>query len=235
MDIADRCAILSNERINPRFRRAAHAIESSEPRKIAPLINRPAAAPNPPARIDHPTVGKHATAHRKSGLWHSHPTMPPIVPLSRAQLTGLFILTIKDSNSQALDRAHLWILWTIKHPMIYWDLHPRVVFVRARVGRLREDYSLETVFHFIKNQGQFDVSLDWTRRSALRRPSCSTSTSLNSLRSSTMLPFKARKNGGAWLGILDASFPLQHNAWLSLAGRMRGEHSLRSSSNVCLD
>ena len=45
--------------------------------------------------------------------------MPPIVPLSRAHLTGLSILTIKDSNSQALNHAYLWILWTIKHPVTY--------------------------------------------------------------------------------------------------------------------
>src|SRR6516164_11637274 len=47
MDIADRCVILPNERINPHFGRAARGIESSESRKIAPLIKgRP--LPNPP-------------------------------------------------------------------------------------------------------------------------------------------------------------------------------------------
>ena len=55
------------------------------------------------------------------------------------------------------------------------------------------------------------------------------------LRSSTMLAFKACENGGASLGILLNLLLVQHNAWHSLARRMRGEHSLRSLSNVCLD
>jgi hypothetical protein len=119
MDIADRCAILPNERINPRFGRAAHAIESSESRKIAPLINRPAAA----LKLPHEWIIRRPENMRPRApkFWPSaqathHATD---VPLSRAHLTGVSILTIKDSSSQALNHAHLWILWTIKHTVTY--------------------------------------------------------------------------------------------------------------------
>ena len=153
MDIADRCAILSNERINPRFRRAAHAIESPEPRKIAPLINRPAAAPNP----RHESIIQRSENMRPRienlAFGTGHPTMPPIVPLSRAHLTGLSILSTKDSNSQALNRAHLWIPWTIKHPMIYRDLHPRVVFVRVECRSTWRTLSFRNSFSFDQDQG----------------------------------------------------------------------------------
>jgi hypothetical protein len=75
-----------------------------------------------------------------------HPTMPPIVPLSWAHLTGLSILTIKDSNSQALNRAHLWILWTIKHPVIYRTYIHALYLFGSSVDHLGEHYPLGTVF-----------------------------------------------------------------------------------------
>ena len=131
MDMADHCAILPNERINPRFGRAAHAIESSESRKIAPLI-KGGPLRNPPARTDHPTVGKHATARIEILAFGTGPTHHATNGASEpAQLTRFSILSTKDSNSQVLNRAHLWILWTIKHSCDWPDLHPHVVFVRV--------------------------------------------------------------------------------------------------------
>ena len=135
MDMADHCATLPNERINPRFGRATRAIESSESRKIAPLINRPAAALNPP----HGSIIRQPEnmRPRASKFWPSaqvtrHATG---VPLSRAHLTGLSILTIKDSSSQALNHAHLWILWTIKHTVTYRTCTTRCI----RSGRVSID------------------------------------------------------------------------------------------------
>jgi hypothetical protein len=69
--------------------------------------------------------------------------MPPIVRLSRAHLTGLSILTIKDSNSQALNRAYLWILWTIKHPVTYGLASMRCI----RSGRVSVDFKIKGGSH----------------------------------------------------------------------------------------
>src|SRR6516164_690252 len=108
--MADHCAILPNERINPHFGRAARTIESSESGKIAPLINRPAAAPIPPHE---PIIQRSENMPpRASKFWplaqitHGAP--------SRSHLTALSILSTQDSNSQALNGAHLWI-----HPGTY--------------------------------------------------------------------------------------------------------------------
>jgi hypothetical protein len=76
-----------------------------------------------------------------------------MVPPSRAHLTRLSILSTKDSNSQALNRAHLWILWTIKHPVTYRTCIHALYSFGSRVGRLREYYPLEIVFHLIKIKG----------------------------------------------------------------------------------
>ena len=119
MDIADRCAILPHERINPHFGRVARAIESSESRKIAPLINRPAAALNPPHEsIIRRPENMRPRASKVSPLAQVTHRATNGAP-SRSRLTGLSILTTKDSNSQALNLAHLWILWTIKHAVTY--------------------------------------------------------------------------------------------------------------------
>jgi hypothetical protein len=75
------------------------------------------------------------------------------VPLSRAHLTGLSILTIKDSNPQALNHAHLWILWTIKHTVTYRTCIHTLYSFGSHVSRLREAYSLERAFHLIKIKG----------------------------------------------------------------------------------
>src|SRR6516164_7403282 len=61
MDMADHCAILPNERINPHFGRALRAIESSKSQK-SPVDQSAGRCAHPPARTDHPTVGKRATA-----------------------------------------------------------------------------------------------------------------------------------------------------------------------------
>ena len=79
--------------------------------------------------------------------------MPPIVPLSWAHLSGLSILTIKDSNSQALNRAPLWILWTIKHPVTYRTCIHALYSFGSSVDQLGEHCPLETVFHLIKIKG----------------------------------------------------------------------------------
>jgi hypothetical protein len=153
MDMVDHCATLPNERIDPHFGRAARAIESSESRKIAPLINRPAAAPNSP----HESIIQRLENMRPRleilAFGTGHRTMPPIVPLSRTHLTARSILTIKDSNSQALNRAHLWILWTIKHPVTYRTCIHALYSFRSSVDQLGEHYPLETVFHLIKIKG----------------------------------------------------------------------------------
>jgi hypothetical protein len=75
MDMPDHRATLLNERINPHFGRAARAIESSESRKIAPLINWPAAAPNP--RTNRSSNGRKNMRPRASEFWplaQVHPT-----------------------------------------------------------------------------------------------------------------------------------------------------------------
>ena len=63
--------------------------------------------------------------------------MPPIASPSRVHLAGLSILSTKDSNSQALNRPHLWILWTIKHPVTYRTcIHALYSFRSSVVTRL---------------------------------------------------------------------------------------------------
>ena len=74
----------------------------------------------------------------------------------------------------------------------------------SRVDRLREYYSLETIFHLIKIKGG---SRGWRCLSRLDpkvRPAAAVLLDLGlaELRSSTMLSFKACENGGASLGIL---------------------------------
>jgi hypothetical protein len=176
---ADHCATFPNERINPRFGRAARAIESSESRKIAPLINRPAAALNPPHEsIIRPLENMRP---RASKLWPSarvtrHATD---VPLSRAHLTGLSILTIKDSNSQALNHAYLWILWTIKHTVTYRTcIHTLYSFVSSvnRLGELTQ----------VGDVGRFD------RLDAKVRPAAAILLDLAEL-VDDILPFKAAR------------------------------------------
>ena len=136
MDMADHCATLPNERINPRFGRAARAIESSESQK-SPVDQSASRCAHPHAQTDHPTVGN---MPRASKFWPSaqvtrHATD---VPLSRAHLTGLSILIIKDSNSQALNHVHLWILWTIKHTVTYRTCIHTLYSFGSSVDRLGE-------------------------------------------------------------------------------------------------
>src|SRR6516162_7736905 len=84
MDMADHCAILPNERINPRFGRAVRAIESSESQK-SPVDQPASRCAHPTARTDHPTVGKHATARIEIlAVGTDHPRCPEPVALNRA-------------------------------------------------------------------------------------------------------------------------------------------------------
>jgi hypothetical protein len=153
MDIADHCAILPNERINPRFGRAAHAIESSESRKIAPLIKRPAAAPNPP----HESIIHRSENMRPRieilAVGIGHPTMPPIVPLSRARLTELSILTIKDQVRKLSTACICGYCGRSNIPVTDWTCIHTLYSFGPRVRQLRGYYSLETVFHLIKIKG----------------------------------------------------------------------------------
>ena len=112
-DMADHCAILPNERINPRFGRAVRAIESSESQK-SPVDQPASRCAHPTARTDHPTVGKHATArieilafgtgHPSCRQWCSEPVAPNRALYSQHQ-------RFKFASSQP--RASVDISWDL--------------------------------------------------------------------------------------------------------------------------
>ena len=161
--------------------------------KNRPLINRPAAAPIPPHE---PIIQRSENMPpRASKFWrlaqvtHRAANGAP----SRSHHTGLSILSTKDSNSQALNRAHLWIPWTIKHPVTYRSCIHALYSFGSSVNWLGE--RCHTGWRCLS--GRFD------RLSAKIRPAAAILRDLDLAELvDDILPFKVRKNGGASLGIL---------------------------------
>jgi len=178
MDMPDHCATLPNERINPRFGRATRAIESSESRKIAPLINRPAAALKPPHESIHPTAGKHATARIEIlAFGAGHPPCHRCALEPGAPNWPLYSHHQRFKFASSQPRASVDTVDDQTYGDLP-DLHHTLYSFGSSVNRLGEHSH---------RLAMSDVSIGWTRRSALRRPSCSTSLSSSTIYSHSRL------------------------------------------------
>jgi hypothetical protein len=175
MDMADHCATLPNERINPRFGRAARAIES----KNRPVDQPAGRCAQTPARIDHPTAGKHATARIEIlAFGTGHPPCHRCALEPGAPNRPLYSHHQRFKFASSQPRASVDTVDDQTYGDLP-DLHPHVVFVRVECRS-----TWRTLSHRL---AMSDVSIGWTRRSALRRPSCSTSLSSSTIYSHSRL------------------------------------------------
>ena len=182
---ADHCAILPNERINRYF---GGAVESSESQK-SPVDQSAGRGAHPPHE---PIIQRSENMRPRASKFWPLAQVTHAAP-SRSHLTGLSILSTKDSNSQALNRAHLWIPWTIKHPVTYRSCIHALYSFGSSVNWLGE--RCHTGWRCLS--GRFD------RLSAKIRPAAAILRDLDLAELvDDILPFKVRKNGGASLGIL---------------------------------